>query len=234
MSYASAYAQQPYTENPTTTAYPSQMQLIPYSPPVNYSSQQVNYNEPVYEDWTVAPNTRAVPARFPIRTEQVTDPIERDTRLREPHPNPSRQYVCDGYTINDELGTPVAQISAIVKNKGTDVLSPQGEPWLRYDKTKRQIRDLRTNSIIAVVSDTERCIYHGNKELWKDSKKPPRIYRYEYDESDKVNLYIWIYDAKSGLHIATVTRRSDGFYPTRIAVQPNVPYHLLLLTLFLI
>eukprot|EP01012_Entosiphon_sulcatum_P054214 TRINITY_DN747_c0_g1_i1.p1 TRINITY_DN747_c0_g1~~TRINITY_DN747_c0_g1_i1.p1 ORF type:complete len:331 (+),score=58.69 TRINITY_DN747_c0_g1_i1:24-995(+) len=154
---------------------------------------------------------------------------------KEPHPNPMREYVCDGHTINDEQGNAVLVLKSRPGDFGTDLLNPTTrQPVLRYNKNKRNITDMQVNKVVACVSHEEKSILHGDPALYKDAKVPPRMYRYEVDETDGVNMHIWVYDAPTGQHLASIRRRSDGFYPSRITIQPHVPYHALLIMLFLV
>eukprot|EP01006_Ploeotia_vitrea_P056096 TRINITY_DN68068_c1_g1_i1.p1 TRINITY_DN68068_c1_g1~~TRINITY_DN68068_c1_g1_i1.p1 ORF type:complete len:330 (-),score=36.31 TRINITY_DN68068_c1_g1_i1:1013-2002(-) len=173
---------------------------------------------------------KSAPARFPV--ERKTN----DTELRntQAHPNPAKTYICDGKSIKDETGAVVALVKPREKDNGTNILSPEGEVLLQYTKKNKNLKDMRTKRVIAVMGQKEKAVYHGDPAMWKNKKQPPKIYTYEIDESDGVNLNIWVYDTKSGQHIATVSRLSTGHYPSSIAIEPNTPYHMLLLSIFLI
>jgi hypothetical protein len=95
----------------------------------------------------------------------------------------------------------------------------------------------RKGEVLAVLSKKQKKVFHGSAAKWKHATAPPVLYEYVYNETDKENLFVWVYsndghDAKR--HIATVQRRVDGHYPSNMQVKPEVVHHLLLIVLFLI
>jgi hypothetical protein len=147
-----------------------------------------------------------------------------------------RAFACDGQYIVDEVGNVVCVIKRWQDKHATgfDLVTPTGQPILRFDKKSKHVKDLRTNRVVAGVGVMEKSIYHGDPALWK-TRNPPRLWRWEADVSDGINWTMWIYDAKTTQHVATLTRPAVGeTYPSRVVINPNVPYHMLLCACFLV
>ena len=47
--------------------------------------------------------------------------------------------------------------------------------------------------VLAVLSKKQKKVFHGSAAKWKHATAPPVLYEYVYNETDKENLFVWVY-----------------------------------------